>query len=300
MNQIKNFYKKNYQVLSSDSIFRATVIKMCSPFIYKQSSETAEIFYRIFSHYLEEAELTLSLLNDLAPAKIMKLLEVGSGLGLVYGYLKKNGYDIYGLEPSAGGGHSEYFQTAQRLMQLLDVDSSHMYPLASDDLRELQQSFDIIFSNNVIEHVSDIKKFIQDLSHVLKPNGLMVHNAPNYLVPFEPHFGIPLVPWRPHLTRFFLPKIKKTSLWKSINFITVSQLQKICRSLDLLITFKAGVMIGAFSRLEQESEFANKHKNLKVLHGILKKTGLLIFLNKLPPCLTTPIIFTIRKKPQRS
>ena len=34
--------------------------------------------------------------------------------------------------------------------------------------------------------------------------GAMIHMCPNYFVPYEPHFGIPLIPFAPRATqRFF-------------------------------------------------------------------------------------------------
>jgi 2-polyprenyl-3-methyl-5-hydroxy-6-metoxy-1,4-benzoquinol methylase len=67
-------------------------------------------------------------------------------------------------------------------------------------------TFDLIFSNNVFEHVRDVQAALATLGALLRPGRVMVHNCPNYDVPYEPHFGIPLLPLRPASTARVLPK----------------------------------------------------------------------------------------------
>lgn len=68
-------------------------------------------------------------------------------------------------------------------------------------------SVDVLFLNEVIEHVQDDRKTMEEAARVLRPGGSIVLYAPNRLYPFETHgvywgqryqFGnIPLVNWLP-------------------------------------------------------------------------------------------------------
>ena len=77
-------------------------------------------------------------------------------------------------------------------------------PLATD-------SFDLVFSHEVLEHVQDDQKAINEMVRVLKPGGRIVLFCPNRGYPFETHghywkgkyhFGnTPLINWLPRRLR---------------------------------------------------------------------------------------------------
>lgn len=67
-------------------------------------------------------------------------------------------------------------------------------------------SFDGAFVNEVLEHVADEQKSLQEIRRVLKPGGYLVLMSPNRWFPIEGHaisignlnFGpVPLIPWLP-------------------------------------------------------------------------------------------------------
>jgi SAM-dependent methyltransferase len=55
--------------------------------------------------------------------------------------------------------------------------------------------FDLIFSNQVFEHVEHLDAVVAELSHILRPTGRMYHHFPSSEVIREGHFGIPLSHW---------------------------------------------------------------------------------------------------------
>lgn len=58
-------------------------------------------------------------------------------------------------------------------------------------------TFDIIESMDVIEHVPDPEAYLADLSRVLAPGGVLLLVTPNRLWPVEQHLGILGPPWLP-------------------------------------------------------------------------------------------------------
>ncbi len=101
--------------------------------------------------------------------------------------------------------------------------------------------FDLILSNEVLEHVQDDRKSIQEIIRTLKPGGRLVLFCPNRGYPFETHgifwkgnyrFGnIPLVnylpsPWRnrlaPHVRAYSNRQLKKLFAGLPVKFIQQS------------------------------------------------------------------------------
>jgi SAM-dependent methyltransferase len=55
------------------------------------------------------------------------------------------------------------------------------------------RSFDLVLSNQVLEHVRDLDLLLGELGRVLAPGGVSVHFFPTREVWIEPHVGLPLV-----------------------------------------------------------------------------------------------------------
>ncbi|RMD76877.1 class I SAM-dependent methyltransferase [Candidatus Dojkabacteria bacterium] len=79
--------------------------------------------------------------------------------------------------------------------------------------------FDIVFHNEVLEHVSDDILTIRESFRVLKPGGYLIFFTPNTGWPFETHGiflfkkyiwgNIPLLPWLPYrIQRIFAPHVR--------------------------------------------------------------------------------------------
>ena len=126
----------------------------------------------------------------------------------------------------------------------------------------------------------------------------MIHAHPNYTIPYEPHFGIPLVPFRPGLTSFFLPdRVTNSDVWRSLNWITARQVRAWCRSAGLQVQFRSGVLAGAVDRVTTDQLFEQRH------HGIVqrgakfaRRLGLVRLLGRLPAVLNSPTEYVIRRQ----
>lgn len=61
--------------------------------------------------------------------------------------------------------------------------------IASDifKLKDLEQQFDLILVHDVIEHISDKRKFISDTKRYLKPDGIIFMAFPAWQMPFGGH-----------------------------------------------------------------------------------------------------------------
>ena len=97
-----------------------------------------------------------------------KILEVGSGFGMFTAYLKKfKQIDIVGLEPS-----TDEFSAAQkvsdRILSLFSLEKGTIVNGFGEKMPFPDNSFDVIYSSNVLEHTSNPEKVIKESIRVLK------------------------------------------------------------------------------------------------------------------------------------
>jgi ubiquinone/menaquinone biosynthesis C-methylase UbiE len=57
--------------------------------------------------------------------------------------------------------------------------------------------FDFVFSDQVIEHVQDIRGLVDELNRITKKDGRQIHRWPSKFKIIEPHLYMPLIHWLP-------------------------------------------------------------------------------------------------------
>jgi len=250
-----------------------------------------------FQMALAEARQTLSLLENLELPENGSVLEVGAGMGIASTALSFFGFQVTSLEPGGVG-----FEINKSTSEHISMTVGTKVTLVADSAEEVKfikgTKFDLIISNNVLEHVQNVEKSLINLLGYLSPSGVMVHSCPNYTFPFEPHFGIPLVPFCPIRTSVFLSsRIRKSGVWKSLNFVTARQVRRIFSRSDFVVQFKKGTMLKSIVRLNDDAEFNSRHAVL----GRIASNSLLLSLLKrifsLPYWIATPMDFIVVHKP---
>jgi 2-polyprenyl-3-methyl-5-hydroxy-6-metoxy-1,4-benzoquinol methylase len=259
------------------------------------SRPKAEIVSRIQTS-LSEAAVGLSLLEGI-DLNGKRVLEVGAGIGIVSLVLHRQGIEVVPIEPGRGG-FDQNARIGFLLRERLGIDDLAYLSLGAEELRPGDHGyFDVIFSVNVLEHIPDLDSAIEAMCRVLKPGGVMRHTCPNYLIPYEPHFGVPLVPLLPRLTAWLLPKARGTELWESLNFVTLGQMKRAFARRGLDCSFASGTMHKAFVRLDADEKYRERqggHRVVSIAYGLLRRLGLLRLVAALPPTLATPMTFEVR------
>jgi 2-polyprenyl-3-methyl-5-hydroxy-6-metoxy-1,4-benzoquinol methylase len=257
--------------------------------------DEAELFLSV---YANEMRITLDLIGEKIKPGI-KMLEVGAGLCLFSVFLKKQGYDITALEPSTGGFGK--FEIAKQVILDAYADLNlRVLESPAQSLSDCNDRFDLIFSNNVLEHIPNLEEAWLGMCTVLKPDGVMAHNCPNYFFPYEPHLGIPIFKSLPWLSAIFFPRsvAQYREVWESLNFITYFDARKLASVGGMEISFKSGLLFEALNRMERDPFFRERHSGsvIFVVYTILCKTGLLRLLKHIPPVFSTPMIFHCSRK----
>lgn len=97
------------------------------------------------------------------------LLEIGAGTGWQARALSEAGFNVDAIDlppESEISGHAR-----NRHWPISDYDGVHI-PFSDD-------SFDLIYSSNVLEHVTNLDALIEEMRRVLRPGGMALHLLPN-------------------------------------------------------------------------------------------------------------------------
>ena len=98
----------------------------------------------------------------------LRILDVGSGGGLISEPLAELGYDVTGIDPS-----SVSVQVATQHASGKELNINYMHGLASD-LDPQKHQFDVVINAEVVEHVPDQISLIQQCCKLVAPDGLLV------------------------------------------------------------------------------------------------------------------------------
>ncbi|MDH3597934.1 MAG: methyltransferase domain-containing protein [Rhodospirillales bacterium] len=140
------------------------------------------------SSRLKKAAKIVEILSRRVELTGARVLDIGTGIGLIAEYLQ----EIVGPTGRVAA--------VDRVCQLgctgdLDFRLVEGAGLPFDD-----ESFDIVISNHVIEHIGPREeqlKHLAEIRRVLARNGILYLAAPNRWAPVEPHFRLPLLSWLP-------------------------------------------------------------------------------------------------------
>ena len=131
-----------------------------------------------------------------------KMLEVGSGFGTnVAVWQKYMEVDAYGVEPGSEGFEGG-FEASRLLLEANDLEPERIIRASGESLPFPDESFDLVYSANVLEHTVDPIAVISEAVRVLRPGGTLHFEVPNHLSYFEGHY---LVVMPPLVNKHILP-----------------------------------------------------------------------------------------------
>jgi SAM-dependent methyltransferase len=129
------------------------------------------------------------------------LLEVGSGFGTNLAvWIRQFNVDAYGVEPG-GEGFNQGYIASRKLLAANSIDPDRVINSAGESLPFADESFDLVYSANVLEHTDDPGRVLAESLRVLRSGGLLHMEMPNYLSYFEGHYMViqPPIFWKPML-----------------------------------------------------------------------------------------------------
>lgn len=149
-----------------------------------------------------------------------RILDIGCGNGEIAAYFSRSNV-VFGVDLRN--------QLDERCRGLIDFKaiSSELLPFSDN-------SFDIVISNHVVEHVDCQDIHLREIKRVLKSTGCCYFATPNWNFPIEPHYRIPLLHYLPR-TVFHRLLIKMGLYRESLNLLSYRQMKIKCTSVGFHI-----------------------------------------------------------------
>lgn len=112
----------------------------------------------------------------------LTVVDVGCGNGDQVYQLKEAGFNAYGCDLRFKKGEHVNLLSAGEYIRI--IDGHYRLPFDNDYA-------DIVYTNQVVEHVENIEEFFSEIYRIMKPGAVSVHCFPNINKPIEPHIKIP-------------------------------------------------------------------------------------------------------------
>lgn len=214
--------------------------------------------------------------NDKQPQSV---LEIGCGTGFLLSQLSEEFKDIEftGVEP-IGPGFEQFkvaLDTFEKQYEKISFIRNRI-----EDITDTKK-YDLIFSVNVFEHIDDWRQAMDVCINMLTPNGQLVILCPNYSVPYESHFALPIFGTKELTHKVFSNKITDMEdrldvkgLWSSLNFIKATQIQKYCQLKKYNVEFDRAIMTRMFDRLNEDAEFKSRQSGLAKIAIFANRFGI--------------------------
>lgn len=166
------------------------------------------------------------------------VLDNGCGVGMYVQHLQPHAGMVFGME-----------YDLERAQEAGNI-SPNIFCAAGENIPLLAESFDVILSHEVLEHVQDDRKAVEEMTRLLRPGGTMIIFVPNRGYPFETHgfywrgryhFGnIPLIN--------YLPDSLRDRLAPHVRIYSRHKLEHLFSGLPIRI-IKRQVIFGAYDNL---------------------------------------------------
>jgi SAM-dependent methyltransferase len=135
---------------------------------------------------VDYARLQMAVLADAGcpPPPNASVLDLGCGNGSIVRGWMDCGFDAFGCDLKFKSGLEVENLEREGRIRLIEFTP---YRLPFPDA-----SFDVVFTNQVMEHVRDYPATLKEIRRIMKPDGRLLNIFPARLRPIEPHVRVPL------------------------------------------------------------------------------------------------------------
>lgn len=133
-----------------------------------------EEYFKVDPNYLDGFVFKMNKIQSIK--KDAKILDIGAGIGKAMIAFERNGYDVYGIEPS-----ETFYQFA---IDKMNISKDKIQNVSIENCTFEVNQFDVITMFAVLEHLYDPAKAVEQVMKWLKPGGLLFIEVPssNWLI----------------------------------------------------------------------------------------------------------------------
>ena len=139
-----------------------------------------------------------------------RVLDFGCGKGAMVEEGRRRGLDIHGVEAFAAGSGTNIHEHLDQSGML----GATVREIVEGRIPHRDASFDLVVSNQVFEHIADLRPVLEEISRVLKPGGRLFASFPTLDTLREAHCRIAFAHWLPKSRARFLWLL----CWRSLGF----------------------------------------------------------------------------------
>jgi len=141
--------------------------------VWAYGVEPAKVHYRLrLARYPALAESVTTWLEDKSTDAQFQLLDIGAGFGRTFLYLQAadiaSRFDLIGLDIAPDRKHRVYAENPWNIVQ----------GDAEQELQFADNSFDIVVSEQLLEHLNKPEAVLASVRRILKPGGLFIVGVP--------------------------------------------------------------------------------------------------------------------------
>jgi SAM-dependent methyltransferase len=241
---------------------------------------------------------------DLDGGRPVRVLDAGCGKGGLMAYLQANlaplhpgiefevhGFDVHDAQMEQAPSAEAVAANLRELSPEESWDGRVTYVSVADPWPYDDDHFDIVVTNQVVEHVADLDFFLNELSRTMKPGSFSVHVFPFRRILYEWHLKLPLV----HLIDDFRLRAKAIELLTRAGLGTFPEF----RALDGIDEATYGrtradfIQFGTFYRSWREVARAAKIAGLRSTHRYTRELPT----QKLRAVLSRPATYRYPRRP---
>jgi 2-polyprenyl-3-methyl-5-hydroxy-6-metoxy-1,4-benzoquinol methylase len=147
------------------------------------------------------------------------VLDIGTGSGVIASTLRRVAGSVVSVDV-----------TDDRI-----VRDFEFVPVQSEMLPFLDEMFDAVISNHVIEHVDDQLAHLLEVQRVLRPDGVCYLATPSKYWPLEPHFRLPLLSYLPQRLADAYVRLVRRGTRYDVRPLTFARLRSLARRAGLTL-----------------------------------------------------------------
>jgi SAM-dependent methyltransferase len=137
--------------------------------------------------------LARQLENRRGGRETLRIIDIGCGRGDTVAWLRAEGCDAYGIDISP-----EYIARGREYLTRTGDDAARLQVMNADFTYPFPDNmFDVVLSDQVIEHVADFDLFAMEVARISAPGAAGLHIWDAKWRPVESHLSSPFVHWLP-------------------------------------------------------------------------------------------------------
>lgn len=175
-----------------------------------------------------KARKIISILQKFKDLKNSRVLDIGIGYGIITSELSCYCKQVIGVDIIDARKNAKGYEFKKIKDTILPFEDN---------------SFDIVISNQILEHVRNQKEHINEIHRVLKKGGICYFATPNKFWVIESHYKLPFLSMLPKiLANFYLGVFRKDAVPYNIKILSYNQILKLISDKFLVQDFIFEVM----------------------------------------------------------